>query len=72
MADAGADAPAGLDHAAVIDGLIDLPRLVRMVGDPGVGAIATFLGVTRDNFQGEWTTTGASMRRMVARHGCIK
>lgn len=40
------------DHAAVFDGPINLQRLVAAVGDPGAGAIATFLGVTRDNFQG--------------------
>lgn len=42
------------DHVAVFDGPIDLQRLVAAVGDPGAGAIATFLGVTRDNFQGPY------------------
>lgn len=44
--------PSEQDHVAVFDGPIDLQRLVAAVGDPGAGAIATFLGVTRDNFQG--------------------
>lgn len=50
------------DHVAVFDGPIDLPRLVALVGDPGAGAIATFLGVTRDNFQGGWVERVGSDR----------
>lgn len=46
--------PSPPDHVTVFDGPIDLQRLVAAVGDPGAGAIATFLGVTRDNFQGPY------------------
>lgn len=42
----------GDDHVAVFDGPIDMNRLVTKVGSPSAGAIATFLGVTRDNFDG--------------------
>ncbi len=45
-------APSG-DHVQVTEDLLDLARLVDMVGDPGAGAVATFFGVTRDNFQGK-------------------
>ena len=41
------------DHVLVADAPIDLKLLVQKVGDPGAGAIATFLGVTRDNFNGK-------------------
>lgn len=34
------------------DGL-DVSKYARMVGDDGAGAIATFMGVTRDNFNGK-------------------
>ncbi len=37
----------------VVDSRLDLNRYVRLVGDPGAGAIATFTGVTRDNFEGK-------------------
>lgn len=32
---------------------LDVNRLIQLVGNPGAGAIATFVGVTRDNFQGK-------------------
>ena len=43
------------DHIKVVaDGTaLDLNRLMQLVGNPGAGAIATFVGVTRDNFQGK-------------------
>jgi hypothetical protein len=41
------------DHVLVADAQVDLNSLVQKVGDPGAGAIATFLGVTRDNFNGK-------------------
>ena len=41
------------DHVLVADTPVDLNVLVQKVGDPGAGAIATFLGVTRDNFNGK-------------------
>ena len=46
---------AATDHAKVVaDGAtLDLNRLMQLVGNPGAGAIATFVGVTRDNFQGK-------------------
>jgi len=46
------------DHVAVFDVPIDLQRLVAAVADPGTGAIASFLGITRDNFQGEESVGG--------------
>jgi molybdopterin synthase catalytic subunit len=36
----------------VTNQLIDLQDLVRFVGDPAAGAIATFIGTTRNNNQG--------------------
>lgn len=32
---------------------LDLKKYTDFVADPGAGAIATFSGVTRDNFQGK-------------------
>ncbi|EFN54497.1 hypothetical protein CHLNCDRAFT_17589, partial [Chlorella variabilis] len=34
---------------------LDQARYVSLVSEPAAGAIATFLGVTRDNFQGKAT-----------------
>jgi molybdopterin synthase catalytic subunit len=34
---------------------LDLLKYTAWVGDPGAGAIATFIGVTRDSFQGQRT-----------------
>lgn len=45
-----------VDDAVLVDVLpypLDLEKYVSAVGDPGAGGIATFLGVTRDNFQGK-------------------
>lgn len=50
-----------VDHVAVLNGPIDLQRLVAAVADPGAGAIASFLGVTRDNFQGEPPNGGGAV-----------
>jgi molybdopterin synthase catalytic subunit len=36
----------------VTDKPIDLQELVRFVSDPGAGAIATFIGTTRNNNEG--------------------
>lgn len=36
---------------AIREGELDHAEAVRFVGDPGCGAISTFLGVTRDNFE---------------------
>jgi molybdopterin synthase catalytic subunit len=36
----------------VADKPIDLQELVRLVSDPGAGAIATFIGTTRNNNEG--------------------
>lgn len=44
------------DDAVLVDVLphsLDLNKYVSAVGDPGAGAIATFMGITRDNFQGK-------------------
>ena len=32
---------------------LDVSKYARLVGDDGAGAIATFMGVTRDNFDGK-------------------
>lgn len=32
---------------------LDISRYVGLVSDPGAGAISTFSGVTRNNFQGK-------------------
>lgn len=37
----------------VIDCALELNRYTSFVEDPGAGAIATFTGVTRDNFEGK-------------------
>jgi len=36
----------------ITDKPIDLQELVRFVSDPGAGAIATFIGITRNNNEG--------------------
>ena len=41
------------DRCRVLQDGLDLQELVDFVGDPGAGAIASFSGVTRDNFQGK-------------------
>lgn len=44
----------GKDYVKVVhDEEINLQDVVEKVSDPGAGAIATFLGTTRDNFQGK-------------------
>lgn len=40
-------------YVRVTDSKLDLNTLIMKVEDTGAGAIATFLGVTRDNFQGK-------------------
>merc|ERR1712216_867895 len=37
-------------------GMLDLSALVKQVSDPACGAIATFSGTTRDNFEGKEVT----------------
>lgn len=41
--------------AEVTPAHLDQAKYVGLVSDPGAGAVATFLGVTRDNFQGKAT-----------------
>ena len=41
---------------AVISDPLDLPSLVRLVDAPGMGAVATFLGLVRDHNQGRRVT----------------
>lgn len=44
------------DDAVLVDVLpnpLDINKYISAVEDPGAGAIATFIGVTRDNFQGK-------------------
>jgi molybdopterin synthase catalytic subunit len=40
-------------YAEVSPDALDLLKYSQIVADPGAGAIATFTGVTRDNFQGK-------------------
>jgi MoaE-MoaD fusion protein len=40
-------------HFQITDTPLDLERLVARVGDPAVGAVATFTGTTRNSFQGK-------------------
>mmetsp|Transcript_37068 Transcript_37068/g.118856 ORF Transcript_37068/g.118856 Transcript_37068/m.118856 type:complete len:161 (+) Transcript_37068:117-599(+) len=39
--------------ASIRESVLSHEEAVAFVGDPGCGAIATFLGVTRDNFEGK-------------------
>ena len=40
-------------HLLVTADPLDISPLLDFVGDPSAGAISTFIGVTRDNFQGK-------------------
>eukprot|EP00511_Aplanochytrium_stocchinoi_P007649 CAMPEP_0204847180 /NCGR_PEP_ID=MMETSP1347-20130617/2544_1 /ASSEMBLY_ACC=CAM_ASM_000690 /TAXON_ID=215587 /ORGANISM="Aplanochytrium stocchinoi, Strain GSBS06" /LENGTH=180 /DNA_ID=CAMNT_0051988031 /DNA_START=63 /DNA_END=602 /DNA_ORIENTATION=+ len=41
------------DHVAVRFDVLSISDLVTLVSDPGTGAISTFSGTTRDNFEGK-------------------
>jgi molybdopterin synthase catalytic subunit len=41
------------DFVEVVAGALDLNKYIKLVEDPGAGAIATFSGVTRDNCEGK-------------------
>lgn len=43
----------GPDYVEVIDVPLDITKYTGLVADPGAGAISTFSGVTRNNFQGK-------------------
>lgn len=40
-------------HASIVSEPLSLEATTRRVEDPAAGAIATFVGVTRDNFEGK-------------------
>ena len=40
----------GCSYAEITPDALDLTKYTNWVSDPGAGAIATFIGVTRDNF----------------------
>lgn len=40
-------------HLSITADPLDIMPLLDFVADPSVGAISTFVGVTRDNFQGK-------------------
>ncbi len=43
----------GPDFVEVIDTPLDITKYTGLVADPSAGAISTFSGVTRNNFQGQ-------------------
>lgn len=45
--------PDGSSFVEVVEDVLDLQRYVSLVADDSAGAIATFLGVTRNNFKGK-------------------
>ncbi len=53
MADGSSGVYAGIGFAEVSSSPLILDRYVSLVADPGAGAISTFSGVTRNNFQGK-------------------
>lgn len=55
MQQLGMELREGSCFAEVTRGALDQARYVSLVSEPAAGAIATFLGVTRDNFQGKAT-----------------
>ncbi len=40
----------------IVDGPIDVPQWTARLGDPSAGALATFVGVVRDNARGKRVT----------------
>jgi len=40
-------------HAEVSPDSLDISTYTQLVSDPGAGAIASFIGVTRNTFQGK-------------------
>jgi molybdopterin synthase catalytic subunit len=55
MEQAAAELHEGPCYAEVTPAPLDQAKYVGLVSDPGAGAIATFLGVTRNNFEGKAT-----------------
>jgi molybdopterin synthase catalytic subunit len=41
------------DYVKITEDSLDLNAIVGLVTDPKAGAVSTFLGVTRDNFNGK-------------------
>ena len=41
-----------VDHVALTSGTIDAQALIARVAGPAAGAIVTFMGTTRDTFNG--------------------
>ena len=61
----------------VTDEALDINRYVELVADPGAGAISTFSGVTRNNFQGKVVVkleyeayTPMALRKLQASNDC--
>ncbi|ESO94538.1 hypothetical protein LOTGIDRAFT_189273, partial [Lottia gigantea] len=42
-----------MDHIDIIEGKIDVNSTIDLVISPSCGAVSTFLGTTRDNFDGK-------------------
>ena len=49
-------APLAICHVRVTEDVLSVQRLCDIVGHEGAGAISTFLGTTRDNFDGKTVT----------------
>ncbi|KAK6180489.1 hypothetical protein SNE40_012635 [Patella caerulea] len=45
-----------MDHVDIIEDVIKVEKLVDLVTSPSYGAITTFIGTTRDNFDGKNVT----------------